>query len=822
MSVFKKINHPAILSVVLLFSLFFITLNSCKINSRNVNNKIDEKIDGDFLEEEIFSGTPQATPVSTLKISGQAIDVDVSGNYAYLTNDLGYLYVIDIKSKNNPVITGICRDVDSANIVIVRGDYAYISFTKIVFDDDNNYSSECGFYIVDISDKENPLPAGRYTEEDKHKKSAYGLFIERDYAYMVTSSEDEKKNSGSLEIVDISIKENPELVSKYDIDGLPVNLWVKDNVAFLNVNYYDYDKQEYTGESKILAVNLKDKESPGLSGSCKVPSNSWGMYVTGDYACVSSWKWDKNTEKYDNSIFQIVDIKNPSSPELLGKCEVPGGAWEMDSVSNYIYVSDLSGGVYIIDISDKENPVIIHDLGTGGTSYDITIKGNYGYIAGGFEGMEIVRLSGQSGVTEEDKFYTGNERDINLHPVPVIEVFGDTFEGEYFQVRNPVYFSAVKTADTEGDNLSYSWMIDNDECSKEESFYYYFDEPGEYEIKLVVSDGSESVETSETIMITGINVPVIRSIKHNFEVEVEYNLINMSAKNLNDIECFMRIPQTYYPFQIINDYIPDYSGTGELLDNNWNLLLHFKYEDSLAQNESLTASTIIDITSYEFKYENIRGSVLSYDNEDEDFKKYTIDDLFIDSYSTEIRHAAESLTANETDQVKKAEIIYNFVTGTLSYDYDRAENEDYQFFYASEILKRKTGVCSDYAILFTALLRASGIPSRLVAGIPVYTALYEREKEINMGHAWVEIKFPGYGWIPVDITPEAKFMHPNYYLNIAMEKGSGYLYENKTMDPGSYYYDGFLFSWDGDKMPLTEQQFNFRVRELDVEDIKLD
>jgi hypothetical protein len=822
MSVFKKLNPLRILSAVLLFSLFFITLNSCKINSRDANNNIDEKIDADFLEEEAFSGTPGATPVSTLKISGQAIDVDVSGNYSYLTNDLGYLYVIDIKSKNNPVITGICREVDSANIVIVRGDYAYISYTKIVFNDDNNFSSECGFYIVDINDKENPLTVGRYTADDKHKKSAYGLFIEGDYAYMVTTSEDEKKNSGSLEIVDISIKENPELAGKYDVDGLPVNLWVNDNVAFLNVNYYDYDKQEYTGESKILAVNLNDKENPELSGSCNVPSNSWGMHVTGDYAFVSSWKWDINTEKYNDSIFQIVDIKNPSSLELLGKCKVPGGAWEMDSVSNYIYVSGLSGGVYIIDISDKENPVIINNLGIGDSAYDITIKGNYCYIAGGFEGMEIIKLSGQSGVTEENKFYTVNELDINLPPVPVIEVSGDTFEGEYFQVRNPVYFSAVKTTDTDGDNLSYSWMIDNDECSKEESFYYYFNEPGEYEVKLAVSDGTESVETLETIMIAGINVPITSSIKHNFEVEVEYNLINMSAKNLNDIECFMRIPQTYYPFQIINNYVPNYSGTGELLDNNWNLLLHFKFEDSLAKNESLAASTIIEITSYEFKYENIRGSDLSYDKEEEDFKKYTNDDLFIDSNSPEIRRATESLTANETDPVKEAEIIYNFVTGTLSYDYERAREEDYQFFYASEILKRRTGVCSDYAILFTALLRASGIPSRLVAGIPVYTTLYEKENEINMGHAWVEIKFPGYGWIPVDITPEAKFMYPNYYLNIATEKGSGYLYESKTMDPGSYYYDGFLFSWDGDEMPLTEQKFNFRVRELNVKDIRLD
>ena len=70
-------------------------------------------------------------------------------------------------------------------------------------------------------------------------------------------------------------------------------------------------------------------------------------------------------------------------------------------------------------------------------------------------------------------------------------------------------------------------------------------------------------------------------------------------------------------------------------------------------------------------------------------------------------------------------------------------------------------------------------------------------KEIDIGHAWVEVKFPGYGWIPIDITNEDYFMSENYYLDITTERGPGYLYENTTMDWSSYYYDGFLYSWNG-------------------------
>jgi len=95
-------------------------------------------------------------------------------------------------------------------------------------------------------------------------------------------------------------------------------------------------------------------------------------------------------------------------------------------------------------------------------------------------------------------------------------------------------------------------------------------------------------------------------------------------------------------------------------------------------------------------------------------------------------------------------------------------------------------------------------------------------QEIDVGHAWVEVKLPGSGWVPFDITNEPGFMDGNYFMNVVTEKGPGYLYENTTMDWNSYYYDGFAFSWDADIRPDTEQDFIFRVKELGFADIILD
>ncbi len=65
---------------------------------------------------------------------------------------------------------------------------------------------------------------------------------------------------------------------------------------------------------------------------------------------------------------------------------------------------------------------------------------------------------------------------------------------------------------------------------------------------------------------------------------------------------------------------------------------------------------------------------------------------------------------------------------------------------ASEILSTKEGVCRDYAILTTTLLRAAGIPSRVVAGLVNWDGTFYY-------HAWSEA-WDGHRWIGIDSTTE--------------------------------------------------------------------
>jgi transglutaminase-like putative cysteine protease len=66
------------------------------------------------------------------------------------------------------------------------------------------------------------------------------------------------------------------------------------------------------------------------------------------------------------------------------------------------------------------------------------------------------------------------------------------------------------------------------------------------------------------------------------------------------------------------------------------------------------------------------------------------------------------------------------------------------------------GYCEMFATAAALMLRSQGIPTRLVTGYdpgeysPTLDQTIVRERD---AHAWIEVFFPGHGWVPVDPTP---------------------------------------------------------------------
>jgi transglutaminase-like putative cysteine protease len=69
---------------------------------------------------------------------------------------------------------------------------------------------------------------------------------------------------------------------------------------------------------------------------------------------------------------------------------------------------------------------------------------------------------------------------------------------------------------------------------------------------------------------------------------------------------------------------------------------------------------------------------------------------------------------------------------------------------AVEVVKKKQGVCQDFAHLMLGLCRTHGIPARYVSGY--FLNKNRLPGEIEASHAWLEVFIPGYGWKGYDPT----------------------------------------------------------------------
>ena len=79
----------------------------------------------------------------------------------------------------------------------------------------------------------------------------------------------------------------------------------------------------------------------------------------------------------------------------------------------------------------------------------------------------------------------------------------------------------------------------------------------------------------------------------------------------------------------------------------------------------------------------------------------------------------------------------------------------YQSPYAAFLFDTKTGYCQHFAGAMAALLRFNGIPARVAVGFASGSRITHDTFVVTRhdAHSWVEVYFPGVGWVAFDPTP---------------------------------------------------------------------
>ncbi len=131
------------------------------------------------------------------------------------------------------------------------------------------------------------------------------------------------------------------------------------------------------------------------------------------------------------------------------------------------------------------------------------------------------------------------------------------------------------------------------------------------------------------------------------------------------------------------------------------------------------------------------GRVAEYDTAARAYRTFTAADALVPADHQQVTALAERLSRGRSNPWQRARAIYDGVLARLTYRAQGASDP-------AAALSEGIGNAYDFALLYTALLRAAGVPARPIAGYVV-----ESPERVH-AHFWAEFYLHRFGWVPVD------------------------------------------------------------------------
>ncbi len=168
------------------------------------------------------------------------------------------------------------------------------------------------------------------------------------------------------------------------------------------------------------------------------------------------------------------------------------------------------------------------------------------------------------------------------------------------------------------------------------------------------------------------------------------------------------------------------------------------------------------------------------------------------------RVLAGSVVEGEANPLHQARRIYDYVTGTMSYN---AAEQSWKGS-TEHALVCSVGNCNDIHALFVSLCRSIGIPARFVLGQALEAPPSGEEACDLCGyHCWAEFFIAGLGWLPADASCACKYDRHGLFgdleLNhVAWSVGRDLLFTPPQRGGRSLFFAGPYAERDGKTYPV--------------------
>jgi hypothetical protein len=239
--------------------------------------------------------------------------VDALEPYMYVTDEGGFLAVVDISTPSEPIQIGYEHIQSYAQFkIVVSDDYAYLA-------------SGTSFYAIDISTPTSPVEVGFCVVPNSGPTE--GIAVSNQHVYMATWT--------GLKVVDVSDPVSPTQVFSY------TSSMIRDVVVSGN---YAYVAGGQWGWLYILDVSTPANATE--VGSYDPEDSALSVAIDGHYAYVAA----------GSEGLQVVDVSVPSNPSRVGFYDTPGEAEHVIVENGLIYVTDSKAGLYVLRHEQPTSP----------------------------------------------------------------------------------------------------------------------------------------------------------------------------------------------------------------------------------------------------------------------------------------------------------------------------------------------------------------------------------------------------------------------------------------------------------------------------------
>ena len=256
-------------------------------------------------------------------------------------------HIFDITNPEDGFLTAYIEGADDSPSIVHRDFHDYNGYLYAVADE-----GESTLQIIDISQL--PSSYNVVYDSDELIKRAHNIFIDSQNAIMYVCGGRVLNEWNELSLFSIEEPQNPIFLAKYDDVGYVHDIYVTDNIGYLNA-----------GDNGLFIVDFSDIENPTILGSLtdypdKGYNHSGWLNNSGQ-----TYIFADENHGYE---MKICNVSNPNeiivNTTFLSGVDPNSMAHNLIIKDNYVYVSHYHDGLWIWDISNPSNPVVVGNYNT--------------------------------------------------------------------------------------------------------------------------------------------------------------------------------------------------------------------------------------------------------------------------------------------------------------------------------------------------------------------------------------------------------------------------------------------------------------------------